>query len=134
MFGFTLTQRLFLRHKNTKPLMFERPARTDLIYFKVLNPHPHKTLCHWHTQVYEPTIKFNSFNSNFSFLFAAFAWEWSKGVQLSQFELQLKNQEVSFSFPTPLVNCILHLYPTIKLCIPSSAENSNVTKISLHGY
>lgn len=56
--------------------MFERPTRTDLIYFKALNPHPHKTLRHWDTQVYEPKIKFNS---NFSFLFTAFAWEWSKG-------------------------------------------------------
>lgn len=48
LFRFTLTQRLFLRHKNTKPLRFKRPTRTDLIYFKVLSPHPHKTLCHWH--------------------------------------------------------------------------------------
>lgn len=132
MFGFTLTQRLFLRHKNTKPLMFERPARTDLICFKVLKPHPYKTLCHWYTQVYKPTIKFNS---NFSFLFAAFAWEWSRDFSCHrQFKLQLQNQEVSFSFPTPLLNCILHLYPTIKLCIPSSAENFNVTKISSHEY
>lgn len=57
--------------------MFERPARTDFIYFKVLNPHPYKTRCHWHTQVYKPTIKFNL---NVSFLFAAFAWEWSTGT------------------------------------------------------
>lgn len=133
MFGFTLTQRLFLRHKNTKPLMFERPTRTDLIYFKVLNPHPHKTPCHWHTQVYEPTIKFNS---KVSFLFAAFAWIWRQREFSChrQLELQLKNQEVSFSSLTPLLNCILCLYPTIKLCIPSSAENFNVTKISLHEY
>lgn len=118
MFGFTLTQRLFLRHKNTKPLMFERPTRTDLIYFKVLNPYPHKTLCHWYTQVYEPTIKFNS-KFFISFCSICTGMEQREFSCHTQFELLLKNQEVSFSFPPPLLNCVLHLYPTkIKLCIP----------------
>lgn len=112
--------------------MFDRPTRTDLI-LRFSTPHPHKTLCHWHTQVYEPTITFHSifFISSCSICMGMEKKEFSCH---RQFKLQLKNQEVSFSFPTSLLNCVLCLNPTTKLCIPSSAENFNVTKISLHEY